>query len=523
MNRPSYGIDLGRTDMPLQHRYFLWAVIALFMVVAVWMGSKIGSGSYQQPMMVVAVLFGLGIGLWMGEKVWLLVPVAFLFNIGTIPVGGRTIELSELACAGVAFIALLRFATRSQPLRIFRSLALGVVLYFLWAMFILVMNPVGLAVMGSADVGLRFYFKIALGFSAFLVMSNQKIGEWECQFLIRMTLIGSVFSAIVDASATIAGIRETSANTAAMGISGYSGSEGEGYTWHQSLSGPAMIFTAWMFSRYRSTEIFSIQRFYLPLIYLVALVLALYSGKRVGFAMVLVFPLIALIVHKEWKAIMLSGVLAILGISFLVAGHGSLFNLPFTVQRALSTLPGTDGWEAKRGFAESIDPFRDKMRELAWTKIQENPVIGKGFGLDVKDYLRIVQSGDFMTILVLGLAMGSSWHNTWLGYWADFGFPAIVFWAIFRLQFVWLSWKTYKLAEPKSAIQVLALMFFISSIEGWLTSWTSGHSANDPYSQWWRYGFIVSLYTCLCLRRVRSVQPLRKSETKAYGSERASA
>src|SRR5438552_16647180 len=96
----------------------------------------------------------------------------------------------------------------------------------------------------------------------------------------------------------------------------------------------------------------------------------------------------------------------------------------------------------------------------------------------------IAGRGDMHMFTLLSLALGSSWHNTWLGIWADFGLPAVLFWAIFWTQALVIGFAVYRRTLPGSPYQTLALMLLFSFIINILRSWTSGHSADGAFATW---------------------------------------
>jgi len=177
----------------------------------------------------------------------------------------------------------------------------------------------------------------------------------------------------------------------------------------------------------------------------------------------------------------------------LTLGQGELFRLPLQAQRTLSYLPGKWDWEVRGQFQSGIDPFRKEMRELAWNSIKKRPLIGEGYAVNMHELWGIAGRGDLNMFTVLTLALGSSWHNTWLGIWADFGLPAVFFWAIFWIQAVVIAFWIYRRTPHGDPYRTLAFMLLLSFIIAICRSWTSGHSANDAFGTWWMFAVLVSL------------------------------
>jgi hypothetical protein len=125
----------------------------------------------------------------------------------------------------------------------------------------------------------------------------------------------------------------------------------------------------------------------------------------------------------------------------------------------------------------------------------------------------IAGKGDLHMFTLLTLALGSSWHNTWLGIWADFGLPAVLFWAMFWVQAVFIGFWVYRRTPHGSAFRTLAMMILLYFIGDILRSWTSGHSANDPFTRWWMYGIMLCL-AGVFQRQSQSLKTAAPSERK---------
>jgi hypothetical protein len=448
-------------------------------------GAAIGQGEFVQVYLLLFAFAGLAGVLAMGSKYWLLIPIAFSFNLPAIPFGGRAFELPEVVIVLCTIVCACRYALRSGSVFLFRPAHAGVILYTVWAGIIFKLHPVGLLVMGSSSVGARFYFKIALAFASFLIVANQKVTDRDAKWIIRLLLIGSIVSMAIN----IIQYRfapppvnpDPNANVE------------EYYTWHQAISLPAVLFMLWLVSRYKTKEIFSFARPWAPFLFVLCIVLAAISGKRAGFATVLMTPLIAAILRKEYSYVFCGGILAAILIAVLTLGQGTLFRLPLQAQRSLSYLPGKWDWEVRGQFQRSIDPFRKELRDLAWKNIKQHPLVGQGYALNVHEIWGIVSRGDLNMFTVLSLALGSSWHNTWLGIWSDLGLPAVLFWAMFWIQSVTIGQQVYRRTLHGSVYRTLAMMILLYFIGDILRSWTSGHSATDPFTRWWMYGVILSI------------------------------
>ncbi|MEY2486989.1 MAG: hypothetical protein QOG67_474 [Verrucomicrobiota bacterium] len=460
-------------------------IITLVALAATFfIGTAIGQGEFVQIYLIFFAIAALIAVFSMGSKYWMLIPVAFSFNVPAIPFHGRAFEFPEIAIAVCSIIFVCRFAIVSRGITLFRKAHAGVILYTVWAGIIFMVHPVGLMSSGSSTGGARFYFKIALGLASFLIVANQKISERDAKWLIRLLLIGSVITMAVN-------IVEYKFFPSHL-YNDLSSDEAY-YTWQQAMAIPATWFMLWLVSRYKVREIFGFAKPGALLLALLCIGVAAISGKRAGFATVLLTPLIAAILRKEHFYVFCSALLAALLMFVLTMGQGTLFRLPLQVQRSLSYLPGKWDWEVRSQFQRGIDPFRQELRELAWQNIKQHPFVGQGYGVNAREIYGMGRAAtDINEFGIMVMALGSSWHNTWLGIWADFGFPAAVFWGIFWLQAIVVSYGVYRGSLHETPIRTLCFMILLAFIEDVLRSWTGGHSAEDPFTRWWIYGVIVS-------------------------------
>jgi hypothetical protein len=453
------------------------------LAATLFIGSAIGQSDFIHVYLLFVSIGAIVAVLTLGARYWMLIPIAFSFDIPAIPFFQRAFDLSELAILLCAVVFVCRYALHPRGITLFRMPHAAVMLYTAWACFIFFLHPVGLSGMGSSMGGARFYFKIALGLLALLILANQKITEGDAKWLIRLLIIGSVANMVVELVryallGSLAVAAEPNAETY--------------YTWHQALSSPAYWIMLYLVSRYKVREVVGFSKPWVIPVALFCIALAAVSGKRAGFASVLLLPLIAALIRKEYSYVIIGGIFAAILITFLTLGHGEWFKLPLQAQRSLSYFPGNWDWEIRSEFQNGIDPFRSRMRELAWDRIKESPVVGKGYSVGRQE---VIYAGFLYgtETVAQNLAAGSSWHNTWLGIWADFGFPAVLFWAVFWIQAVVIGFRVYRRTVHRSYERTLAMMLLLSFILSILRSWTGGHSANDAFSSWWTFGLLVAM------------------------------
>jgi O-antigen ligase len=460
-----------------------WIVMFLGLIFAVFVGNAIGDDNGKLVLLILGALSGIAGLLWMGKRYWLLIPIGMTSGLPALPIGGRTLELGELAIAACFGVFLLRLAMRKDKVRL-SPLLFFVLLSFAWVAFIYWLNPVGFAFMGASSVGARDYQRIALGVSACLVLANQKISDKEAKWLIAIAVIGPML-----------GMCYAFLSHGVLGGGPAIDEDGNEYTWHQSMSSPAFALVLYMFSKYSPAEIFTPVTFGRMATVFGAMFVALSSGKRAVVATLMLTPMVSAILRRQWAHFYIYVIMAIAGVTFLVTGHGQYFELPFRVQRSLANFPGAWDPEIKGMTAEGADSFRTAMRELAWQRIKARPFIGKGLGFDLEEvsgYSTSAFSAGDTTIL----ALGNSWHNTWLGLGADFGAPAVLLHMVVFVLTLYFAYSNYRNTSRTTSLGIYCMMVFIGMIFALLRSYTSG-SSNVGFYFYWQVGIILGIAATL--------------------------
>ena len=476
----------------LERPHLFVAPVAL-LFLSVFVALAIGHGEFFNVGIVIGGLLAATLALVLGRNYWLMIPLAFSAELPAIPLEGRLIELGEAAIVICSGIFVARFALRQQRLTVFRMSHAAVLLYTAWAVFIFWQNPVWLSVASGELGGARFYAKIVMGCAAFIILANQQVGERESRTIIILMLIGAGISTTRNiASYYIPALGGTAALD--MGaVSGGPATTDSYYSWHQYIAGVPFLIMVLLFSRYRAKEIFTLQRVWAPVLLVVCTVVILLSGKRAGAASIPACAMTAALIRREYGYLMLWVGGAVTAGILLVAGQGSLFHLPQTAQRALSWLPGQ--WDSDlESFEGGQDEFRTTLRRLAWEKIQRDPWIGRGYRVDMALIQKTLDiGGGGMEGQVLPFALGSSWHNTWLGYAADLGIPASILAALVFATFIKMGWRLSRQLPSGSWASTLTIYITLLAILRLLNSHTSGHSATDAFDRWWMYALLVSL------------------------------
>jgi len=457
----------------------LVGMLLLGLGFAAYVGVAIGNQDTRSVVMILGAMAAIALLLRMGRHYWLLIPFGMTSGLPALPIGGRALELGELTMAACFGLFLLRLAMRKDKLQLSPLLSF-VLLSFGWVAFIYWLNPVGFAFMGASSVGARDYQRIVLGVCACLVLANQKIGNKEAKWLIAIAIIGPVL-----------GMCYSFLSHGVLGGGPTIDDEGNEYTWHQSMSSPAFALVLYLFSKYSPAEIFTPVTFGRMATVFGAMFVAFSSGKRAVVATLMLTPLVSAVLRRQWGHFYVYVIMAALGVTFLVAGHGQYFELPFRIQRSLANLPGAWDPSIKNMTAEGADSFRTAMREHAWDRIKARPIIGKGIGFDL-DETTGYDLSRFEANATALLSLGNSWHNTWLGLGADFGLPAVLLHIAVFVLTLWLAYSNYTSTSRSTSLGIYCMMVLIGMLFALLRSYTSG-SSNVGFYFYWQVGIIVGI------------------------------
>jgi hypothetical protein len=110
------------------------------------------------------------------------------------------------------------------------------------------------------------------------------------------------------------------------------------------------------------------------------------SGFRNAFLFAMVAFVLSALLRGRLKDLWVAGCVMLMGVVVLISLQGSVLQLPKTMQRTLSWLPGD--WDpAATADAEGSSQWRFEMWEWAWNddRIIRDRVWGQGFGLSIDD------------------------------------------------------------------------------------------------------------------------------------------
>ena len=414
-------------------------VFSLILLAIMWSAVRsMMFGVRFSAKMLIAAMVGVAIILALDDKYWVL--SAFLFGFyETIPMIKFTgAELGSLILVSACFVR--RTIHRDIAVNGNKTPILVALPFMLWMGIVWSQNPVGMQILGSSSMGGRFYFKVILAFLSLCCLSTMGFSERDCRTLCLATALGTVF--FVFRAYLVRG---------GMDVFGSGGSH---YQFIR-LSFVAPLFLA----RFTAPELLASRW---PLIgFLLCFGLSVYSGNRTaGMRPVLAGVLAPFFLRRDQvKTIGLFLCVAMV-LAMVVAGHGRVWRLPFSVQRALSFLPGK--WDRRLESYGFKDQFRSELRYWAREHIRENPWFGDGgFSLNSENMRWILFTAHGFDASIAGHVFSRNWHNVWLGMAADFGIPLSVAWGIFIAWLLVSGYRGCMRMPPGSWHQTACLYFYL--------------------------------------------------------------
>lgn len=302
----------------------------------------------------------------------------------------------------VIFFFTLFFATRALPWK--RKLStLDYLIYINLAYLatVYVRNPAGFWAMQTSVVGGRPYFEIALAFGAFIILSRVQITDLVAKIFPLFFVIPTWSLAILDA---VARLVPQAAYPLAMMYSGVGSGVGGtissiqqeqrlGETRMSGMMFAGLTSISALVAKYNPITLISpLYPFRVMLLCLVFGAIFL-SGYRSTFLFAIVAFFLSGVLRGNVKDLWIAGTGVLLSLIVLVSVQGTLVQLPMTVQRTLSWLPGDWNQQAIAD-AEGSTQWRVEMWGWAWNddRILKDRTWGQGFGLTLDDMSLIASS-----------------------------------------------------------------------------------------------------------------------------------
>jgi hypothetical protein len=377
----------------------IWVALLLGLLVAVMIGSAVGSSDMRLIAGLIGVIPVAIIFVKLKTNIWVLLPISWYLT-GRLPWLPIPFTVRDLCFIAVIFFFTLFFATRALPWKRKTGL-LDYLIYINLAYLAIVFarNPVGFWAMQTSMVGGRPYFEIGLAFGAFVILSRVHITDFIARIFPLFFVIPAWCVAILD---VIGRLVPQAAYPLAMMYSGV-GSRGVTSAFQNDAQLGETRMIGMQFAGLSSVlalcakynPITLISPFYPVRSILLAIAFAAIFLS--GFRSVLLFGMVAFalsaLLRGRLKDLWVAGAVMLLVVVVLISLQGSVLQLPRTMQRALSWLPG-DWDQAAVADAEGSSQWRFEMWEWAWNddRILRDRTWGQGFGLSIDDMNLIASS-----------------------------------------------------------------------------------------------------------------------------------
>jgi hypothetical protein len=371
----------------------VWSALLLGLLLAVMIGSAVGSSDMRFVAGVIAVIPVAVVFVKLKTNIWVLLPIGWYLS-GRLPWLPVPFTVRDLCFMTVIFFFTLFFATRALPWR--RTLStldylIYINLFYLATVY--VRNPAGFWAMQTSMVGGRPYFEIALAFGAFLILSRVQISDVLARILPLFFVIPAWSVGILDVISRL--IPQTAYPLAMLysGIGGVSSITGAfqqearlGETRMTGLQNAGSSSVLSLCAKYNPITMVSPFHPWRVLLMAVALGAIFLSGYRSTLLFAVVAFLLGTILRGNIKDLWVASALAAVVLFGLITLQGNAVQLPLTMQRALSWLPGDWNQEAVAD-AEHSSRWRFEMWQWAWNddRILKDKVWGTGFGLSIDD------------------------------------------------------------------------------------------------------------------------------------------
>jgi hypothetical protein len=375
-------------------------VTALVTLIGLGGAFMMGQAAAQGNFRFIGLVFGGGAGMLVvfafRQYIWLLVPITWELSgrLGGLPLPFSIREI----CVMMAFGGLCAQVAMKQSRVVAPKVNASDVLLWVNIAVVAVMylrNPVGVSALGGDTVGGRPYFGVIIGVLAYLVLSRQSLTP-EMGYRFPIFIVGAnlclgllntltyIFPPLVPIIHPI---------YSGVDISSYMSEEFEGQKATTSLSegrftgmglaGIAILLL--LISYYSPLRLISPMS---PALFaglgLCGIFIA-FAGFRSRLALAAMFVFTATYFWARGNGVVRLLVLTITGVGLLLVAQ-NVVDLPRSIQRSLSFLPGNWNENVKRGAQESTD-WRWEMWKIALTtdRYIQDKLLGDGFGFTRKE------------------------------------------------------------------------------------------------------------------------------------------
>jgi hypothetical protein len=377
----------------------VWSALLLGLIAAIIIGSAVGSSDMRLVAAVIAVIPMAIIFVKLKTNIWVLLPIGWYLT-GRLPWLPIPFTVRDLCFMAVIFFFILFFATRALPWkRKTRTLDYFIYINLAYLAIVFARNPVGFWAMQSSMVGGRPYFEIGLAFGAFMILSRVQITDFIAKIFPLFFIIPAWCVAALDLIGRL--IPQTSYPLAMMysgvgsrGVTGAFQEEAQiGETRMTGMQNAGVSLVLALCAKYNPITMISPLYPMRALLLAVAFVAIFLSGFRSVLLFAMVAFVLSALLRGQLRDLWMAGGVMLLAVVVLISLQGSVLQLPRTMQRALSWLPGD--WDPVAvADAEGSSQWRFEMWGWAWNddRILRDRTWGQGFGLSLDDMNLIANS-----------------------------------------------------------------------------------------------------------------------------------
>jgi len=371
----------------------LWAVLLGGLFMALVLGSAVGSSDMRFIAGVLTLILLVIVMVKLKTHIWVLIPIGW-YVAGRLPFLPLPFTVRDMCMLLPIFAFTLFFALRVVPWK--RKLGTLDYLIFINLAYLATVyarNPVGAWAFQSQMVGGRPYFEALMAFGAFVILSRAELTPFIARIFPLFFLVPSVVLAGLEVLARLAPSAAQPIEYVYSGVSGQGpmdsvlGPEAQlGQTRFTAMKEVGVIGVLALCARHSPRKLISPLHPLLLSLLACAFAAVFLSGYRSAFLFVIAALLLSTLLRRRIKDVWVGAGVMVLGLVALISVQGSLLQLPLTVQRTLSWLPGDWDDEAVRD-AENSSTWRYEMVVWAWNdnRIIKDKIWGQGFGISIDD------------------------------------------------------------------------------------------------------------------------------------------
>jgi hypothetical protein len=370
----------------------VWSALLIGLLAAVAIGSAVGSSDTRPVAVVIALSAAVVVFVKLKTNIWVLLPIGW-YLAGRVTLLPIPFSLRDLCFMAVIACFVLFLATRVVPWK--RKISMLDYLIYInlaYLATVYIRNPVGVYAMQTSMVGGRPYFETLLATGAYLILSRTTPSDAVARMFPLFYLIPTGVVAVLD---IVARIMPQFSYPLAMIYSGVGSisptaslqdSAEVGRDRITGLRDVGSVGVLALCARYSPATLITPLYPWRLLLFLSALVAMFLSGFRAALFAAIVFFLLSAFIRKRVPDIIIAAGSGVLLLTLLISLQGSVIQLPLTMQRALSWLPGEWNQEAVED-AEGSTRWRFEMVEWAWndTTVLRNKIWGQGIGFSLDD------------------------------------------------------------------------------------------------------------------------------------------